>query len=237
MKYSRQIKFFENTCNFNNNKLNLFQKSFENKNIILVGCGGIGSVFAEILVRGGFLNITLIDNDLIDETNISRQVYFEKDISKFKSKTLCSYLGKINSNVKIKVYTDSLDENNISKICKSADLIVDATDNFQTRFIINQFCEENKRDWLYTGAVRSEIICCLFKGKDKLFSKVFPKNETIKDESCCEVGVLASTTFTAASFGFNQVLKYFLNIENLDKETKLIKLNLWTNKIFEVKIK
>lgn len=235
MRYSRQTKFLNNNLYNNYEKNRDLNVKFENTKIIIVGCGGIGSVFAELLVRGGFLNLTLIDNDLIDETNLQRQTYFESDIGKSKSKTLKEILIKINSKAKIKVFENILDEKNINKICIESDLIIDATDNFETRVIINDFCEKNNKNWLYMGAVKTEVICCLFKGKDKLFSKKFPKN--IKNESCCDVGVLASTTYTAASLGYNQVLKYCLNIENEDKQTKLIKLNLWTNKLFEIKIK
>ena len=242
MRYSRQVRFLENNCQINSKENNFeskFQSLFKDKKIILVGCGGIGSVFAELLIRGGFLNLTLVDNDLIDETNLQRQIYFESDIGNFKSKSLKEILMKINSKSKIKVNCDVLTSDNIENLCKDSDLIIDATDNFETRKIINKYCEKNKKDWLYTGAVKSEIICCLFKGKLKLFSKVFSNN--IKDESCCDVGVLSSTTYTAASFGYNQVLKYFIDMGNKsnenNKKTTLIKLNLWTNKIFEIKVK
>ena len=96
------------------------------------------------------------------------------------------------------------------KALKDCNLIIDATDNFKTRKIINDYCEENKISWLHTGAVKTEVIICLFNGEKKFFSKVFPKE--IKDEECCEVGVLASTTFTAASFAYNEVLKFFIGI-------------------------
>ncbi len=223
MRYSRQEKLA-----FIPDKFNQITK---NKKIILVGCGGIGSPLSEMLVRGGFNNLTLIDQDLIDETNLQRQVFFEEDIGKYKAKALKKYLLNIDSKSSIKVINTFLDEKNISEICLSCDLIVDATDNFKTRKIINIFCEENNKDWLYNGAIRSEVISCMFYGKDKLFNKVF-KGE-IEDESCCTSGVLVSTTFTSASLAYNQILKYFIGL----KESKLIKMDIWKNQIFEVKLK
>lgn len=227
MRYSRQNKFLEKIENYDKE----FQNKIKKSKIVLVGCGGVGSPLAELLVRGGFLNLVLIDNDLIDETNLQRQVFFEDDIGKFKSKTLKEYLIKINKLVKIKVICDILTKDNINEICSNSDLIVDASDNFEVRKLINSFCEKRNKDWIYNGAVRSEIISCLFRGKDKLFSKVFPKE--ITGESCCEVGVLSSTTFASASLAYNIILKYFLGI----KENKLVKLDLWENQIYEVKIK
>ncbi len=229
-KYSRQLKFLNQFLDINEN-LEKFQKEISRKKLIIVGCGGVGSPLTELLIRGGFLNLILVDNDLIDETNIGRQIFFEKDIGKLKSKILKKYLLKINSKANIEVICDILDNKNIFKICKNSNLIIDCSDNFITRKIINNYCEKNKKDWIYTGAVKSEIMCCLFKGKDRLFSKVF--SNKIIDETCCNVGVLASTTFTSASFAYNQILKYFLNIH----ENNLIKLDLWDNKLYKIKIK
>jgi len=228
-RYSRQLKFLNQFIDPNKN-LEEVQKEFSNKKIIIVGCGGVGSPLGELLVRGGFTNLFLIDNDLIDDTNIQRQIFLEEDIGKFKSLALKDYLLKIDSKSNIEIFNGILDKTNISKICKNSDLIIDATDNFETRKLINNYCESKNKDWIYSGAVKSEIICSLFRGEDKLFSKVFPND--IKDESCCSVGVLASTTFTAASLVYNQVLKYFLDIN----ESKLIKLDLWSNKIHEIKL-
>ncbi|MCA9459483.1 MAG: HesA/MoeB/ThiF family protein [Nanoarchaeota archaeon] len=227
MIYSRQKKFLENL-----NEYDLkFQDKIEKCKIILVGCGGIGSPLAELLVRGGFLNLVLVDNDLIDETNLQRQVFFENDIGNFKSKSLAKYLKKINSKVNCNVICDILNENNVNSICEGSDLIIDASDNFELRKLVNEYCETNNKNWIYNGAVKSEIITCLFYGEDKLFKKVFPKE--INEVSCCEVGVLSSTTFASASLAYNQIIKYFLGI----RDYKLIKLDLWKNQIFEIKIK
>lgn len=222
MKYSRQniLPFIPNN----------FDEIIKNKKIILIGCGGIGSPLAQLLIRGGFINLILVDNDLIDITNLQRQIYFKEDIGNYKSESLKKHLLKIDENSKIKVFNTFLDLTNIENICKDSDLIVDATDNFETRKIINNYCENNNKNWLYNGAIKTEIISCLFYGEDKLFLKVF-KNE-IKNESCCEFGVLASTTFTSASIAYNQILKYFIGI----KENKLIKFDIWQNKFFEIKL-
>lgn len=240
MRHSRQEKFLENFWRPENSgqekfldveQSSNFQEKIKSKKIVLVGCGGIGSVLAELLIRGGFLNLTLIDNDIIDETNLQRQTFFEEDIGNSKTKALKKHLQKIDKNSKITSKLDLLSKKNIDETCKDADLIIDATDNFETRKLINEYCEKNNKDWLYNGAIKSQIITCLFRGEDRMFSKVFPKN--IKNIRCCDVGVLASTTFSSASLAYNQILKYFLEV----KENKLIKLDLWTNMISEVNLK
>jgi len=130
MKYSRQEKLDFIPNNFN--------KLINNKKIVIVGCGGVGSVLSEILVRGGFLSLVLIDNDIVDESNLARQIFFEEDIGEYKANSLEKYLIKINKNVKITKILGLLDEKNINNICKDTNLIVDASDNFKIRKIINK---------------------------------------------------------------------------------------------------
>lgn len=216
-------------------QLNFIPENFQNKikmkNIILIGCGGIGSPLAELLIRGGFLNLTLIDFDEIEESNLNRQIYFEENLGEKKCLALKNYLIKINKKAKIKIFNKKLTKTNISKICKKSDLIIDATDNLEIRRVINSFSIKYKKDWLYNGAIKTEIISCLFYHNENLFDKVF--NFAKKNEKATDSGILPSTTFTSASLAFNQILKYFLNI----KEYKLVKLNMWTNQIYEVKLK
>ena len=222
MRYSRQekLKFIPEN----------FSKTIKNKKIVVVGCGGIGSVLCELLVRGGFLNLTIIDNDLIDETNLQRQNFEEKDIGQFKSEALKKKLIRIDSNAQIDAFCTFLDKDNISQICSECDLIIDCTDNFETRQTINKYCIQNKKDWIYNGAIKTQFISCIFCSDNNSFQKVFPKK--IEDEKCCDVGVLASTTFACASLCYNQTLKYFLGI----KENNMIKYDLWENKLFKINL-
>lgn len=204
---------------------------FSDKKLVVIGCGGIGSVLCELLIRGGFRNLTIIDNDIIDETNLQRQIFFEEDIGTPKSKTLEKYLKKIDKKANINSILDVIDENNIEKYCINCDLIIDATDNFKTRKIINNFSIENKKDWQYNGAVKNSITTCIFYWKNNLFEKIFPKE--VKDVKCCDVGVLSSTTFASASISFNEIIKYFLNIE----ENNMIRYNIWNHRVDKIKLK
>ena len=169
--------------------------------------------------------------EILDLTNLQRQTYTEKNLGENKAKALLKRLISINKNSKIKIFTQVLNEKNIEKICKGSNLIVDCTDNFLTRNIINNFCEKNKKNWLYTGAVKSKISLCLFFGKEKRFNSIFPKK--IKDVSCCEVGVLSSTTFLCASFAYTEILKYFLG----EKLSGFVYFDFWDGKFekFEVR--
>lgn len=223
MRYSRQERLPFIPSNFSNN--------IKDKKIILVGCGGIGSIVAELLVRGGFKDITLIDSDLVDESNLQRQIFVENDIGKLKTTALKKRLKDIDSKCSIDTFAEIINEKNIKQLCSKSNLIIETTDNFQTRKIINTYCQKENKDWLYSGAVKTEFVSCLFYGRDRLFNKVFSNN--VNDESCCDVGVLASTTFACASLVYNETLKYFLDL----KENNLVKIDLWNLEFYKIKIK
>ena len=208
-----------------------FFETIKHKKIVLIGCGGIGSPLAVLLVRGGFENLKIIDFDTVDTTNLPRQVFFEYDIGLEKAIALGEHLRKINSKIEIDIFDGKLAKSNIDYLCCDADLIIDATDDFESRRLINNYCEEKGKDWLYNGAIKTEFATCLFRGKDKLFNKVFPRK--VIEERASDVGILSSSSYACASLGYNQILKYFLGINNY----RLIKINFWTNKIFDIRIK
>ena len=216
------------------NKVNFLPDNFNeiisDKKICIIGCGGIGSILSEILIRGGFNNLVLVDFDLINKSNLGRQNFLEKDIGKSKCLKLTDYLYLINPNINIESFNTKLTKININEILEDSDLIVDCTDNFESRNLINEYCEKNNKTWIYNGAIKAEVSSCIFNGKDKLFDKVF---KNIENEKTYDVGVLSSTTFLAGSLAYNNICKYFLNIN----ENKLIKINLWNNKLFKVNLK
>ena len=208
-----------------------FDRVREEKKICIVGCGGVGSNLAMLLARSNFLNLVLVDFDLVDKSNLSRQSFLEKDIGREKAECLGEHIISVNNECKIEMFNEKLDENNSERIFDDCDLIVDATDNFETRKTINSYCERNKKDWLYNGAIRSEFVSCLFKGEDMLFEKVFPKG--IEDEKAEDVGVLNSTPFICAGLAYNKILKYFLGI----KDNNMIKGDFFKEKFFNIKTK
>lgn len=177
----------------------------------IVGCGGVGSVLAEELVRGGFNTLRLWDADVIDETNLQRQLYCESDLGRPKAQALKERLLAIDGQAEIVASVDTIREDTIDTSVAGCDLVIDATDNFATRLLINSWAERTEQDWLYTGAIRTKSAICLFKGSKRQFSAVFPCNP--EEESCCEVGVLVSSCFITASMAYSEILKYFLGQE------------------------
>ena len=137
-KYSRQIII---------EKIGISgQKKILKSSICIVGCGGLGSSAAQYLSMAGVGNIMLIDNDLINLSNLNRQtLFFEKDIGKFKVDTLRKNLQEINPEARIKISKVKISKKNIDNYLSEYKIILDCTDNFQSRYIINEYCFKKKK--------------------------------------------------------------------------------------------
>jgi len=129
------------------------QEKIINKKILIIGAGALGNITANLLVRAG-ISITIIDRDIIELNNLQRQTLFnEEDIGKAKAKILYEKLKQINSEVKIAYAIEDVNKQNIEEFIKKHDLIIDATDNMETRFLINDACIKHKKPWIYGGVI------------------------------------------------------------------------------------
>jgi adenylyltransferase/sulfurtransferase len=208
----------------------ILKKENYSKKIVLVGCGGSGTPLAELLVRGGFTHITLIDFDVIEKSNIQRQLFLPKHIGAFKAEKLKKRLLTINSEIQCTSIVDKLSKKNIDTYLDSCEIILDATDNFETRFLIDKYSKTHNTPWIYLGAIKGEVICGLMDGENSKFEQLISKN--FKNEGC-EVGVLGSTTFVGASITYNILLKYLMDTKY---KPTLIKFNIWNGQYFEVEL-
>ena len=129
------------------------QKKILSSKILIVGVGGLGCPAAESLVRAGIGTIGLMDNDIVNLSNIHRQSLFSsKDIRKLKINVAAKKLREINPLTKIKTYNSRLNKKNINNIIKDYEIIIDGTDNFKTKFLINDYCIKLKKKinhWCY----------------------------------------------------------------------------------------
>ena len=198
------------------------QKKIIQSKILIVGMGGLGCPVAEFLVRAGAGLLGIIDSDNIDLSNIHRQsLYNMSDLRKSKVSVAKSKLKKINPSVKINCYKMRLNKNNYQKIIKEYDYIVDGSDNFKTKFLVNDFCKKNKKI-LFTGAISKfdgHIFTFDFKNKKTICIRNFFQENEISDEilNCEFDGVLGTVAGMVGVLLANEILKKILNIgKNLD---------------------
>ena len=206
------------------------QKKISSSKILIVGIGGLGCPAAESLVRAGIGTIGLIDNDIINLSNIHRQSLFNsKDIKKLKVSVAAKKLKEINPLTKIKTYKSRLQKKHIENIIKNYEIIIDGSDNFKTKFLINDYCIKLKKK-LITGAISKfdgHIFTFDFKDKKTASLKSFYQEKEISDDilNCEFEGVLGTTASIVGTTQANEALKMIMEIgQNLKNQILIIDL-------------
>jgi adenylyltransferase/sulfurtransferase len=134
------------------------QRRLESSRVLLVGCGALGCVLADSLTRAGVGHIRLVDRDFVELSNLQRQILFdEQDAHEQLPKAIAAHrrLTRVNSGVSIEPVIADLDFSNIGRLCEGVDLILDGTDNFETRYLINDAALEYRIPWIFTGVTGS----------------------------------------------------------------------------------
>jgi molybdopterin-synthase adenylyltransferase len=195
----------------------LGQKKIIQSKVLIIGMGGLGGPVAEFLIRAGVGSLGIIDYDNVDLSNIHRQsLYNIGDLKKTKVKTAQKKLNKINPKSKVICYKIKLDKNNFSKIIKNYDYVVDASDNFETKFLINDFCLKFKK-FLVSGAISKfdgHVFTLDFKNKKNPCLRCFFQENDISDDifNCEYEGVLGTVAGIIGTMQANEILKKILNI-------------------------
>lgn len=132
------------------------QEKISKSKVCVIGCGALGTAILNSLCRSGIGHIIFVDDDTVELTNLQRQMLFdENDVGKYKAHAVFEKLDVINSEVIIEGYVDRISADNISIYAEDCDIILDATDNFQTRQVINSYCITNNKPWVYGGVAGS----------------------------------------------------------------------------------
>jgi len=196
------------------------QKKLLKSNVLIVGAGGLGSPIAIYLAALGIGKIGIIDKDNVEISNLSRQIIFSmKDLRKKKSSVAIDKLSKINPDIKLCSFNKRLTKKNIYQIAKNFDFIVDGSDNFRTRFLINDYCLKNKKT-LVSGAISKfdgQVYTFNFNKKNSPCLRCFiPHMPTtyLGADNCEHEGVLGTLGGIIGSIQANEVVKEILGIGN-----------------------
>ena len=198
------------------------QKKIIQSKVLIIGMGGLGCPVAEFLARAGVGTLGIIDYDNVDLSNIHRQsLYNVSDIKKSKVLVAKKKLKKINSKTNIICHKIRIDKNNLKKIIKEYNYVVDGSDNFETKFLINDTCKKFKK-FLVTGAIskfNGHIFTFDFKDIKTPCIRSFFQEKKISDDilNCEYEGVLGTVAGIIGTIQANEILKKILNIgENLN---------------------
>lgn len=216
------------------------QEKLRESRVALVGCGAIGSVIAERLVRAGVGHMQLIDRDYVEPQNLSSQsLYSEEDVRECLPKAIAAQrtLHKINSHVKIKAIVTDLNPENVEQLFQDVQLVLDGTDNFETRFVINDACVKHAIPWIYSAAVEGYGTSMTIRPrKTACLRCLFPTPPAAGTLPTCETsGVINSITGTIASIASAEALKLLVGTGT--PNTGLLYIDLWENqwKLFPVR--
>ena len=206
------------------------QKKIINSKVLIVGMGGLGCPVAEFLTRSGIGTLGIVDHDIVSASNIHRQsLYNEKDLNTLKVKVAQKKLKNINPKTKVNAFTIKLNNKNSDKIIKKYDYIVDGTDNFKSKFLINDLSLKYNK-FLVTGAISKfdgHIFTFNFKNKKDPCLRCFYQEESISDDilNCEYEGILGTVAGIVGTMQANEILKKILNIgQNLERSILIIDL-------------
>ena len=195
----------------------LGQEKIREAKVLIIGVGGLGGVAAEFLVRAGIGTLGVVDYDKVSLSNRHRQtLYIEKDINKSKVKIAKKKLNEINLKTKINIFNYKLNRVKFNKIIKNYDYIIDGTDNFESKFLINDISLKYKK-FLVVGAISKfdgHIFSFDFKNKNTPSLRDFYQEEVVTDDilNCEYDGVLGTVAGVVGTIQANEILKKIINI-------------------------
>jgi molybdopterin/thiamine biosynthesis adenylyltransferase len=213
------------------------QHKLEAAHVAVVGCGATGAAAAGLLARAGVGTLTLIDRDFVEESNLQRQVLFdETDVSLAlpKAEAARRKIALFNSEITVHAQIADLVPANIHELLRGADLILDATDNFETRYLLNDYAVEQNKPWIYAAAIGAYAVTMnIVPGETACLACIFPKAPGGTVETCDTAGILNSAVNLAASIEVTEAFKLLTGAKNKLRRS-LLSFDLWTNERSEV---
>ena len=211
----RQFKRFEKQIVLKKIGINGQKKIFESK-VLLIGVGGLGCPLLTYLAASGVGTLGIVDHDKVELSNLNRQTLFvTKDIGKFKVIQAKNYINKINRKIKIKTFKLKVSLSNIKSIMKGFDIICDGTDNYETRYIINDQCKMSKK--VLISAAISKFDGHLFKfnfKKNGCCYRCFMPEKPTAENNCDTEGIFSPIAGILGSLQANEVLKTILDLKD-----------------------
>jgi adenylyltransferase/sulfurtransferase len=213
------------------------QEKLAKSNIMIIGCGALGTTIANNLVRSGIGQLKIVDRDIVELNNLQRQNLFnEKDIGLPKSLVATKKLEKINSDVTIEAIVDDVNHTNIESIIKNSDIVLDGTDNMHIRFLINDACVKQNIPWIYGGAIETYgMTMNIIPKKTPCFRCIIPELPNAGSLPTCDtVGVINSIPTIIASIQSTEAIKILLK-KDVNKD--FLMYDIWNHNFQKIKIK
>jgi len=217
------------------------QRRLATARVAIVGCGATGACVAGLLARSGVGHLCIIDRDYVETSNLQRQVLFdEADAAESLPKAVAAArkIAAFNSEIQVEPQVADLTPANVNSLLNKDEtdltLILDATDNFETRYLINDFAVKHKRPWIYAAAVGSYAATMnVLPGETACLSCIFPTPPQGTVETCDTAGILNAAVNLVGSIQAAEALKFLVGARDKMRRT-LLSFDVWTNEHAEV---
>jgi molybdopterin/thiamine biosynthesis adenylyltransferase len=210
------------------------QKKLRDSRVAIVGCGATGSVIASLLTRSGVGNLRIVDRDYVELSNLQRQTLFsEADAAEFLPKAVAAAkrLSQCNSSVEIEAQVADLTPDNVDLLLGDRSLIMDGTDNFETRYLINDFAILKKIPWIYAAAIASVgVTMNILPGETACLACMFPDSPRGALETCETSGILNAAVAGVGAIATAEALKILTGARDLVRRTLLTEDVWWTDR-------
>ena len=222
------------------------QRKLRAAHAAIVGAGATGGATASLLARAGVGTLTLIDRDFVEPSNLQRQILFDEADAQTalpKAEAARRQLERINSGVRTVAHISDLVPGNAEPLLAGADIILDCTDNFETRYLLNDFCVRDARPWIYAAAVGAYAATMnilprgiLLNGtahETACLACIFPQAPAGTVETCDTAGILSTAVNFAASLQVTEALKFLTGQPEKMRRT-LLSFDLWSGERSEI---
>ncbi|MEX1029236.1 MAG: ThiF family adenylyltransferase [Paenibacillaceae bacterium] len=215
------------------------QNRISNARILIVGMGALGTVLANHMVRAGVGLLRMVDRDYVETTNLQRQMlYDEDDVEQALPKVVAAKrkLAKVNSKVLIEAEVIDVTALNVEALLEGIDIVLDGTDNFQTRMIVNDACFKSGVPFVYGGAVSSRGMTAIFiPGQTSCLRCLIGSSVEGDGQTCDTIGVIGPIVDIVASFQAVEALKYIVDAVEALRDS-LLTLEVWQHHIYNMKL-
>ena len=216
------------------------QEKLLNSRVLLVGCGALGASHAEILARAGVGFLRIVDRDFVELTNLQRQtLYSERDARERLPKAIAAQkrIGEINSEIEVEAVVADVNHSNVESLLEDCDLILDGTDNFQIRYLINDACVKGGKTWIYGAAVSAYgATMTIIPRKTPCLRCIFEEMPGAGSAPTCDTaGVIQPIIASVSAIQTTEALKILTG--NFDKlHQSLIQIDVWQNDWRKIKL-
>ena len=216
----------------------LGQHRLQQSRVAVVGCGATGSAVAALLARAGVGTLRIIDRDYVEAGNLQRQTLFDESDARDslpKAIAAARRIAQFNSGIVVEPHVADLVPANIATLLEGAHLILDGTDNFETRYLLNDFSIHTNLPWIYSAAVGSYCVTLnVLPGETACLACVFPDAPHGAVETCETAGILNSAVNLVASLAATEAIKYLVGARGQLRRT-LLSWDVWYNQRAELK--